>query len=110
MNTLISLSERKQSNVVVNDNLSVSPGQRLDFAVNGKPVSGIVLRSKIAEQAEFVRVAVETASEIPDDAQLRIPSRPDAGTCGRAFPVREKNRVKIVLYIRRSCVDAESVG
>jgi hypothetical protein len=109
MNTLLSVSERKQADFVVSGRLSVSQGRQLEFAVNGKSVSGVVLRSKSAEQAEFVRVAVETKAEIPDNGQLTLPCRPDAGTCGLAFPSREKDRVKLVLYIRCSCVDADSV-
>src|SRR4051812_27172376 len=108
MNTLVSLSERKQCDLVVNVKLSVSKGEQLDFAVDGKPVSGIVLSSKIAEQAQFVRVAVETKSEIPDNARLSIPTTPEAGTCGRAFAIRQRSGVKLVLYIRCSCVDAAS--
>jgi hypothetical protein len=110
MNTLInSVSEPRPFDFVVSRKISLAQGQRLDFAANDKTVSGVVLRSRIAEQAEFVRVAVETEAEIPDHAKLSLPSRPDAGTCGIAFPLRKKNRVKLVLYIRCSCVDAATV-
>ena len=109
MNTLTSVSETKQSSFLLSNRLSVSQGRQLEFAVNGKTVSGIVLGSKKAEQAEFVRVAVETKVDIPENAQLTIPSRPDAGMCGLAFPSRDKDHVKLVLYIRCSCVDADSV-
>jgi hypothetical protein len=109
MNTLSSVSEPKPFDFVLSRKISLAPGQRLDFAANDKTVSGVVLRSRIAEQAEFVRVAVETEAEIPEHAKLSLPSRPEAGTCGIAFPLREKNRAKLVLYIRCSCVDAASV-
>ena len=106
----MSVPEVSPRDFSVNRKISLSRGQQLDFAVNDKTVSGVVLRTKLAEQAEFVRVAVETEAEIPDNAKLSLPSRPDAGTCGIAFPIREKNRVKVVLYIRSRCVDAASVG
>jgi len=90
--------------------LNVSRGKRLDFAANGKPVSGIITGSHNQHPPKFASVGVETEDKIRNGARLTIPDCPEAGDCGAAIPTSNQERVGVILRIPLSCVDVATIG
>ena len=87
--------------------LNLSRGQRLDFAADDKPVSGVVVGSENT-RGPWASVAVETDGTVPDGAHLTVHGIPEA--CGRAKPEPRNGRVMVILSIPYSCIDLSTIG
>jgi len=94
---------------IKNIRINVSRGQRLNFAANGNPVSGIIVGSE-KDSVMWAAVTVETESSIPENAQLTIPELPETGGCGLAHPVKRNGRVRVELSIGYSYIDISTIG
>lgn len=94
---------------VKNIRINVSKGQRLNFAANGNPVSGIIVATE-KTFGPWATVTVETESPIPDNAQLTIPDLPETGGCGLAHPMNQNGRVRVGLSIGYSYIDLSTIG
>ena len=89
--------------------LNVSKGQRLTFAADDKPVSGIIVRSE-STPGFWASVTVETETPIPNHAKLTMPDLPETGGCGLAEPRIVNGRVHVELSIGYSYIDISTVG
>ena len=89
--------------------INVSRGQRLNFAANGKAVSGVIVASK-KTFGPSASVTVETESPIPNNAQLTIPDLPETGGCGLAHPVDHNGRMLVELSIGYAYIDFSTIG
>lgn len=89
--------------------INVSKGQRLKFAANGNPVSGVIVASR-KEFGPWASIVVETESPIPENAQLTIPDLPDTGGCGLAHPNKRNGRTLVELSIGYSYIDFSTIG
>jgi hypothetical protein len=87
--------------------LKVSRGQQFNFAVNGRPVSGIITGSHNYDP-EFASVGVETEDQIPNGAHVTIPDCPEA-VCF-AHPIANRDRIGVILKIPLSCIDVSTIG
>ena len=89
--------------------LNVSRGQSIHFAVNGSPVSGIIVASE-STFGPWASVTVETEAHVEKNAQLTIPNLPETGGCGLAQPKEIGGRVQIVLAIGYNHLNFATIG
>jgi hypothetical protein len=89
--------------------INVSRGQRINFAADGHPVSGMIAGSEKAT-ALWALVEVETETPIAQNAQLTIPDIPETGGCGLAHLSVKDGRTVIELSIGYSYVDVSTIG
>ena len=93
----------------MNTQLNVSAGRVIEFAADGVPVSGVVVRSEMTS-GMFASIIVRIDSEILEFSQLTIPSMPECGGIGQAQVVKTADGVFTLLSIGYSYVDMATIG
>lgn len=90
--------------------INASRGQTINFAANNVPASGVIVGVE-QTPGPWASIAVLTADPIPKAAQLSIPSLPEQGGCGQAYPVAQSNgRVTVILSVGHMYIDGATIG
>ncbi len=89
--------------------LNASKGTRLLLEEGGRPFTGVIIASRDGHPLHAV-ITIRTSDNVTAGARLTIPSIPEAGGCGAAYPTLESDHFILELNVGYEYINTSTIG